>query len=331
VRIHFDHNILHTLLGCCKNTCNDGRLVQYRQLGPRGFFGDYNVDASSTGGDFASLNAWVGNRLDTNYLVTGTNAGYSQIALGLTPQYGNDHVLLTARYTITPYVTSSAPGAVTTISPPNLASWQVQVKNPIADITVGKKVFRKGFDLQFSRIRTDEYLLLERTCCVPDILGYLVASGVLPRRVMSWFNPDRWPRYKTAATTTNNGATSAQDGVTTDDPEDLLFGKGKSIVKQIDDQLQSDPYFSNGLLKETPEEKARKDKWPTDADAFAWGHTGPGCLRIGFGFFPWELPIQPNTVPSVPPNFSLWNPYDLGANPAQNFLGLVHGSVCFKR
>ncbi len=310
----------------------------YGQLGPRGFFGDFNADASSTGGNFASLNAWVGNQSDINFLVTGANAGVSLVSFDLKPEYGNEWVRLKARYTITPYVTSATPGAVTTISPPNLTMWQTQVNTPIGDITFGKQVFAKGFDVQFSNNRTTEYLLLERTYCVPDILGCLVASGVLPRRVMSWFNPDRWPRYKpagttdstsgtpgtTAGTTIKTGATSAQTGVTTDDPEDWFFGNpetGKSIFKERDESQKTDDAFAN--VQPTDEEKQREECWPGDGDAFAWGHTGPGCLRIGFGFFPWETPTPPIPSPFVPPYFTLWNLNDLGANQVQNFLGLV--------
>src|SRR5208283_4313577 len=107
----------------------------YGQLGSRGFFGDYNVDASSTHGNFASLNAWVSNQTGPGdmqaQLASGSSAGISAFSLDLKPQYGNEWVFLKARYTITPYVTSSLPGAVTTISPPNLATWQTRVNTPI--------------------------------------------------------------------------------------------------------------------------------------------------------------------------------------------------------
>ena len=93
----------------------------YGQLGSRGFFGDYDVDASSTGGLFASLNGWVGNPLQqvfvanpstaataapptqpdiANALVSGTNAATSQMLLNINPKYGNDWLTLKARYTI---------------------------------------------------------------------------------------------------------------------------------------------------------------------------------------------------------------------------------------
>ncbi len=190
----------------------------YGQLGSRGFFGDYDVDASSTGGLFASLNGWVGNPQQqvqvpnpsiptttagpattpdiANALVSGTSAATSQFVLNVDPKYGNDWVTLRARYTINAYSTASTQGSTTVISPGQLTMWDVRVSTPIADITAGKVLFHKGCSLEFSRNRTTEYLMLERDFCVPDILGCLVASGALPRGVMSWFNPQFWPRYK---------------------------------------------------------------------------------------------------------------------------------------
>jgi hypothetical protein len=306
----------------------------YGQLGSRGFFGDYNVDASSTGGNFASLNAWVGNPTTlpgdfANALVSGTNVGISTFSLDVLPRYGNQWVILKARYTITPYVTSSAPGTVTTISPGNLTTWQTQIQTPIADISFGKRVFLKGFELQFSGARSTEYLLLEKSYCVPDILGCLVASGVLPRRVMSWFNPDTWPRYKdekVAAIGIQDGKVAVVEKRTDPTPEYQFFGGDPKSYKSIF-ELRDDSQTKGDL--ETPAETKRKEYWPNDTDAYAWGHTGPGCLRIGIGFFPWDTPSPfPSTAsplpnPSTATNTTLWNLNDLSANPTQNFLGFL--------
>ena len=137
----------------------------YQQLGPRGFFGDANVDRSSTG-LFSNLNGWVGNpgiqaigvttvsngaRSDiANDLVSGTGASVSSVVLSVTPRYGNDWVHLQARYTINPYQTSAFPGAATPIAQPQLTLWQAKVSTPIADIALGKNVFQRGCSLQFS-------------------------------------------------------------------------------------------------------------------------------------------------------------------------------------
>ncbi|MBI4963626.1 MAG: hypothetical protein HY913_10145 [Desulfomonile tiedjei] len=277
----------------------------YGQLGSRGFFGDYNVDASSTGGNFASLNAWVGNRPfpDIGFLVSGTNASLSSLSLAITPRYGNEWVILKARYNINAYNTGTAPGALVPISPGQLTLWSVQVNSPVASIRFGKQIFQKGFNLQFSNNRTTEYLMLEQRFCVPDILGCLVGAGFLPKGVMSWFNPHLWPRYK--------------KGVTAN-PEDELFGDpqtGKSIFAQRDEAQKKDPFFAEGVLAETPEETERKKHWPTDDDAYAWSYIGPGCMRIGLGTFAWEQPDPLNLV--------LWNNSDTGALRAQNYIGLI--------
>ena len=146
--------------------------------------------------DFAALNGWVGNRPDINALASGSNAGFSSINLKITPKYGNDWARLKARYTINAYNTGTAPGAVTPISSGQLTLWSADVRTPLGTVRLGKTVFQQGFNLQFSENRTTEYLMLDRTCSVPDILGCLVGAGVLPKRAMSWFNPDLWPRYK---------------------------------------------------------------------------------------------------------------------------------------
>jgi hypothetical protein len=283
----------------------------YGQLGSRGFFGDYNVDAGAIPGEYASLNGWVGNQ-DTNSLVTGTNAGKSSIALSVDPKYGNDWISLGARYTINPYVTGSSPGPAAPISPGQLTTWQLQVNTPIADITVGKQIFSKGFNLQFSGNRTQEYLLLQRTYTVPNILDYLVSRQILPRKALSWFNREWWPRYKPK--------------VAGDDPEKDFLGRDKSISQEIDERLEADPFFSNGILKKTKEEQSMEAKWPSDTDGFAWGHRGPGCLRVGIGFYPWQVSTTQFGPPPVPNNFIPWNQYDLGVNPVGNFLGTVQYS-----
>jgi hypothetical protein len=292
----------------------------YGQLGSRGFFGDYNVDAS--GGNFASLNGWVGNQTSptgdiANQLVSGTNAGVSSFSLDVTPKYGNEWVILQARYNINAYGTSSAPGAVVPISPGQLVLWSIQVSTPIADIRFGKQIFRRGCSLQFSGNRTTEYLMLERTYCVPNILGCLVASGVLPRGVMNWFNPQLWPRYKTPPDETT--------GKMADNPEYWVCGgdtkTNKSIFQSRDDAQKDDAAFKD-TAKPTPEETEREKYWPGEQDAYAWGHAGPGCLRIGLGFFAWDQPVTFPTAPFPFPT-TLWNNNDLGANPVDNLIGAI--------
>lgn len=305
----------------------------YGQVGSRGFFGDYDVDRGTTGGSFASLNGWFGNPTTVagdlaNALVSGTNVGISSVALAISPKYGHEWVKLKARYTINPYLTSSAPGAVAPISPGQLTYWTVQADTPLGNIRVGKQVFEKGFDLQFSSNRTTEYLMIERNYCVPNILGYLVASGLLPKRVMSWFNPHLWPRYQAGV----KGVDGAKADGGPVDPEYWLFGgdpdTGESRFEIRDKRQLADPDFK-ATSSETPEEIERKANWPTDDDPYAWGYIGPGSLQIGIGFFPWETPfVFPNpdsSLPILPPATvtTLWNANDLGANQAANLIGHV--------
>ena len=90
------------------------------------------------------------------------------------------------------------------------------------------------------------------------------------------------------------------------------------------------------------QDKCREKKWPSDEDPYAWGHIGPACLRIGFGFFPWESPdfgveiLNPVIVanPAPPPATLVlnptspfpatsWNQFDFGVNRVQNWIGLI--------
>jgi hypothetical protein len=211
----------------------------YQQLGPRGFFGDYGIDRNPPG-LFANLNGWVGNPRTqatsvttvtngstpdiANDLVSGTGASVSSVLLNITPAYGNDWVHLKARYTINAYQTSAFPGAATPIALPQLTLWQAKVSTPIADIALGKYIFQRGCSLQFSSNRTAEFLILEKSYEVPNILGRLVCAGILPPRVMSWFNPEFWPRYSQAH---QNEKTTKDLG----EPEYQLYG-GDSISKK---------------------------------------------------------------------------------------------------
>ncbi len=363
----------------------------YGQLGSRGFFGDYNVDASSTGG-FAALNGWVGNQADIGNLVSGSNAGSSSINLKITPKYGNDWAKLQARYTINTYNTSAAPGSVTPLSPGQLTLWSAAVGTPLGTIRVGKQVFRQGCSLQFSDVRTSEYLMLDRTYSVPDILGCLVGLGVLPRKAMSWFNPHLWPRYRPT-----KYKPSPFDNPNYTEPEDELYRhptKNKSVFKVWEDEQlaclkkrrdcfqtykkkpgdttvcgeplepgQDPGDFAKKRVEDLNEEiqelacriaeqqpdtevkkgsemecyigapdaaKEDKDKCTRELDkSYAWGHIGPACLRIGFGFFPWETPdfnveiLNPLTgIASRFPATS-WNQFDLGVNRVQNWISLI--------
>ncbi len=354
----------------------------YGQMGNRGFFGEYDVDASSTG-TFASLNSWVGNQ-DVNSLVSGANAGISSFALDVTPKWGNDWAMLKARYNITSYNTSTAPGSVVPISPGQLTLWSAVVRTPLGTVRFGKQIFEQGFSLQFAQTRTTEYLMLDRTYPVPDILGCLVGAGVLPKKAMSWFNPDVWPRYRPtdypekkapfenkeykepedelyrhpkenkslfkvweseqleclkqrrnclmAATTASEAAEKCGEVL----PDDSTFAAAREeLLTEIRTRITE---ITCHLAEQEPDSEKKKEAASSKDDAevppeekcntplnksYAWGHMGPGCLRIGFGFFPWENLVVPVPAPVPSPYFNFWNPQDLGINQTQNFLALA--------
>jgi len=128
------------------------------QSGINGFFGPYNVDNSSSGGNFAPLNGWLGGNV-----VSGSDAGRSASYLRAIPQlYLHEAAHIGGTYRIGVYPTATAPGANTIMS---LGQWLrlgIFVETPLGRITYGKMRFGAGSGLQFSLgNRTEEFLLLE--------------------------------------------------------------------------------------------------------------------------------------------------------------------------
>jgi hypothetical protein len=175
---------------------NQFGYVQYGQIGRNGFFGLYDVDNSSTPGAYANLNSWLGNTEQAvGQLASGSNASISQYSITVDPGIGNEWIKLRGRYNINLYETGSSQGAFTVMSPSLLAMWSLDVDLPMFKIGYGKKQFKHGMGLQFGYNRTKEYLAIEHDFLVPDILASLVCKGALPRRVLSYFNPEGWGRY----------------------------------------------------------------------------------------------------------------------------------------
>jgi hypothetical protein len=179
---------------------NQWSYAQYGQMGRKGFFGPYDVDNSSNPGSYANLNSWVGNSPDVNQIASGSNAAIGQVSVNVDPHLGNEWIKLKGRYNINLYQTGISKGAFNPMSSSFLTMWSLDVDLPIFRIGYGKRGFQQGFGLQFDFNRTSEYLVIERDLVVPDILGTLVAKGVLPRGVLSYFNPLAWGRYKTELT-----------------------------------------------------------------------------------------------------------------------------------
>lgn len=176
---------------------NQWGYVHYGQMGRNGFFGPYDVDNSTTPGAYANLNSWIGNSPDVAQITSGSNAATGQISVNVDPRLGNEWIRLKGRYNINLYQTGISKGAFNPMSSSFLTMWSLEVDLPIFRVGYGKRRFQEGLGLQFDFNRTWEYLVIERDFIVPDFLGELVARGLLPRKILSYFNPLAWGRYKT--------------------------------------------------------------------------------------------------------------------------------------
>jgi hypothetical protein len=97
------------------------RFVQ--QLGSRGFFGKYDVDNSSTPGNFASVNGWAGGKLED--LSSSSGAAEQRMEVNALPQLKiNEAMRFRGEYRIgqfgdpvaSAYVNSTSPGVQVAIS-----------------------------------------------------------------------------------------------------------------------------------------------------------------------------------------------------------------------
>ena len=252
---------------------------QYGHLGRHGFFGAFDIDASTTG-DFAPLNGWLGNRDgDIGQIASGTNASLSSVTLAAQPRLGNDWVTIAGRYTIQSYQTSGSQGSYVAMSPGQLTLWAMAVNTPLGRISWGKQEFVRGFGLQFAASRTEEYLALESQFEVPNILWSMVCAGMLPRSVLSWFNPDTWPRY---------------------------------YQEDVSDEIELD-YSPDGIVRWLlkPVEK------PLVTGSYAGSEIGPAGLLIGIATYPWQTIELPGDLPVA--GFNAWNNNDLNASRVQNY------------
>ncbi|HMK35593.1 MAG TPA: hypothetical protein VK463_11030 [Desulfomonilaceae bacterium] len=257
---------------------------QYVQLGDRGFFGKYDRDASVLA-DFAPLNGWVGNRSDVNFLTAGTNASTSGFGINTIARLGTDWVKARGNYYINAYTTSTTQGSFVAVSSGQLATWAVETNLPVFKVSYGKQEFSPGLMLQFGNTRTKEYLLLERGFPVPNVLGVLVGSGLLPPGVLGFFDGGREWQVSTKP--------EAEADL---NPVELDIAKNKEAYKDFQPNTPG-PWSSTRLFRRACYE--------------------PGFLSIGLGFMPWEK-IQ---IPTVPSAVSVsWNLNDINAAAFQNFI-----------
>ncbi len=175
------------------------RYLYASQAGSKGFFGPFNIDMSSKGGDLAPLNGWFQTRL-----LTGATAMLSSTRMAIFPVLKlNQSVAVRGVYRIGRDATSTNqvsenPDIETTFSDGRWTRLWMTVDTPMGRIYYGKRGFQQGLGLQFgsaetadeiyeSDLRTVELFQLE-TFYGPFTFG----AGFYPRRqgsVLYW-NPD---------------------------------------------------------------------------------------------------------------------------------------------
>ncbi len=144
--------------------------LMLNQLGTNGFFGKCNADSSSTGGNFASANGWLGGKL--NNLTSGANAARQPMETNFITEIKiNEAVKLRGKYRIgqfgdpvsSSYLNSTAPGVNVAISEGQWTLWTAKLETPLVKVEFGKRRFRFGCGLQYNAEEdfTEESLELE--------------------------------------------------------------------------------------------------------------------------------------------------------------------------
>ncbi len=144
-----------------------GRFVG--QLGSNGFFGRYDLDNSSTPGNYASVNGWVSGKL--NDLSSSSNGADQVMETNILPQLKlNEAIRLRGEYRIgafgdpiaSSYRNSTAPGVQVAISEGQWTMWWFTAQTPWGTVGYGKRPFRFGCGLQYNGAEdlTSESLLL---------------------------------------------------------------------------------------------------------------------------------------------------------------------------
>jgi len=133
------------------------RFVYASQAGPNGFFGPFDVDMSSLGGDLASQNGWFRRKM-----LSGTTAVTSSTRLVIFPVMRfNKAVWLAGTYRIAPEITQNVtPLFIPEIDDSFIAGrWTrlwMTVNTPLGTIYYGKRGFPQGCGLQFSSAEVAE-------------------------------------------------------------------------------------------------------------------------------------------------------------------------------
>jgi len=127
----------------------------YNQQGPKGFFGNYNVDAANLG--TANLNFWNGGQFDTNF-VSGANAGWSYFQVDFDPiikinsavrMYGHYRLGTWSNPAASKYDTEDAPGIKNAFSEGQWTQFWVSANTPWGILDIGKRPWKFGIGLQY--------------------------------------------------------------------------------------------------------------------------------------------------------------------------------------
>jgi hypothetical protein len=139
------------------------------QLGSAGFFGPYDLDNSSTRGDFASVNGWASGKL--NDLSSSSSAADQVMETNiLTDLRINPAMRLRGEYRIgafgdpiaSSYANSTSPGVQVAISEGQWTMWWFSAQTPWGVVVFGKRPFKFGSGLQYNGAEdlTSESLLV---------------------------------------------------------------------------------------------------------------------------------------------------------------------------
>jgi hypothetical protein len=160
------------------------RFVQ--QLGSNGFFGKYDQDNSSTGGNFASVNGWAGGKLDD--LSSSAGVAEQRMEVNAVPELRiNPAMRLRGEYRLgsygdpvaSAYVNSTSPGVQVAISEGQWTMWWFSAQTPLGMVVIGKRPFTFGCGLQYNGA---EDLTTESLLVVAPYGPFRIGLGFYPWR-----------------------------------------------------------------------------------------------------------------------------------------------------
>lgn len=150
----------------------------YNQYIGHGFLGKPNTDnGTSTSGDFAPVNGWLGLLVDN--LTSGSNASRSYFSTSLYPEIRvNPAIKLEGAFRIGNSDTNTNPGANVTFANVEALWWSIALKTPMGLVTYSKRPFEFGCGLQYDGAnRTEEYLTL-----TSEWGPFTIGAGLYPWR-----------------------------------------------------------------------------------------------------------------------------------------------------